>query len=651
MKTKIYSLPFLAIGFLLSFSLSFARASENPYPPSAVIDKVEWAEPSSIVRKAKGGDNWPLTWADDDCMYTAYGDGNGFEPKTPQKLSLGFAKVVGSPVDFMGINIRSCSGEQLGDGRRGKKASGILMVDGILYLWARNAGNAQLARSSDHGLTWIWCDWTFQTGFGCPTFLNFGKNYDGARDDYVYIYSPDADSAYDSADRMVMARAPKDRLCVREAYEFFQEPDADGTPVWTDDIRQRGTVFSSAGNCYRSGVTYNAGLKRYLWCQIIPGEDTRFAGGFGIYDAAEPWGPWTTVFRTELWDVGPGETCSFPAKWMSEDGKTCNLVFSGDDCFSVRKATFVLRDDQPSPSTRVSIEGDKWYLNGEITNPGSAAEGLLMNVRMVNSVFEDRNRPDFDPDANTSRFLNRLPDYIAHGARAFTICLQGGMPGYEGALNSTFRPDGSLRDSYLQRVKTVIEACGRRGVVVILGCYYQRQDQVLENEDAVRNGVVQVVRWIQDNGFTNVVLEIANEFNHGGFDHPILKTVEGEVELIRLAKQTAPDLLVSTSGLGDGKMAAAVAEAGDFILIHFNGTSLDEIPARIAALKSFGKPIVCNEDDKVGEEAAQAAAICVKNGASWGFMHKEVNQYFPLVFDGAADDEIVYSTMRELTSP
>ena len=33
--------------------------------------------------------------------------------------------------------------------------------------------------------------------------------------------------------------------------------------------------------------------------------------------------------------------------------------------------------------TKVSINGDKWYINDEITNPGSPAEGLLMNVRIV----------------------------------------------------------------------------------------------------------------------------------------------------------------------------------------------------------------------------------------------------------------------------
>ena len=54
-----------------------------------------------------------------------------------------------------------------------------------------------------------------------------------------------------------------------------------------------------------------------------------------------------------------------------------------------------------------------------------------------------------DPDANTARFIARIPDYVAHGVRAFTVCLQGGMPGYEGAVNSAFQPDGSLKGKTL----------------------------------------------------------------------------------------------------------------------------------------------------------------------------------------------------------
>jgi len=323
------------------------RPTAFPVPPSPVIGEIRWAPKDTITRHARGSDNWPMTWADDDALYTAYGDGNGFEPFTPEKLSLGFARLTGGPADFKGVNLRSPTGETRGDGAKGKKASGLLCVDGVLYLLARNAANAQLGWSGDHGRTWTWADWKFTTSFGCPTFLNFGKNYAGARDKFVYLYSPDHDSAYERADRMVLARAPQSQLPRRDAYEFFVRLGAGGRPVWTNDIAQRGAVFTNPGRCYRSGVTYDATLQRYLWVQILPQSrhprGPRFQGGFGVYDAPEPWGPWTTVFFAEDWDVGPGETASFPTPWMSADGRTVQLVFSGDDHFSVRQGTLVLR--------------------------------------------------------------------------------------------------------------------------------------------------------------------------------------------------------------------------------------------------------------------------------------------------------------------
>ena len=323
-----------------------------PYPASQAIYGIDWAPAATIIRKARGCDNWPITWADDGNLYTAYGDGQGFEPHVERKLSLGFAKVLGGPADFNGVNIRSRTGETVGEGKAGPKASGMLCVDGILYLLVRNVGNSQVAWSPDHALTWSWCDWKFETSFGAPTFLNFGRDYAGRRDNYVYLYSPDSVSAYVPADRMVMARVPLDRIRERDAYDFFKGLDAAGQPLWTKDIRDRGAVFVNPGRCYRSGITYNAGLQRYLWCQILPfskdQRGPRFQGGFGIYEAPEPWGPWYTVFYTEDWDVGPGETSRFPTKWMSPDGRTCHLVFSGDDSFSVRQVQFqALRNPLP----------------------------------------------------------------------------------------------------------------------------------------------------------------------------------------------------------------------------------------------------------------------------------------------------------------
>ncbi|HEY1379047.1 MAG TPA: serine hydrolase [Gemmataceae bacterium] len=314
-----------------------------PVPPSPVITGVTWAPVESIVRTAKDSDIWATTWADDGNLYTAYGDGTGFVPKVPNKLSQGLARIEGGPEGFRGVNIRSETFERYGDGAKGAKASGMLMVGGVLYALVRNTGNSQLAWSADHGRTWTWADWKFTAGFGCPTFLNFGPNYAGARDDYVYVYSHDGDTAYLPADRVALARVPKDRLRDRSAYEFFKELTPAG-PVWTPDVAARGGAFVHApGKCYRVTVSYDAGLRRYLLCQA--GADKRAKAGFGVFDAPEPWGPWTTVTYTPNWDVNPGETCSLPTKWMRADGTTVYLIFSGGDCLAVRKATLTTKEN------------------------------------------------------------------------------------------------------------------------------------------------------------------------------------------------------------------------------------------------------------------------------------------------------------------
>ena len=59
---------------------------------------------------------------------------------------------------------------------------------------------------------------------------------------------------------------------------------------------------------------------------------------------------------------------------------------------------------------------------------------------------------------------------------------------------------------------------------------------------------------------------------------------------------------MSASSGGQGQLPDNVAGASDFLLIHFNNTRVADIPSRISALKQLGKPIVCNEDDKVSAE-------------------------------------------------
>ena len=96
------------------------------------------------------------------------------------------------------------------------------------------------------------------------------------------------------------------------------------------------------------------------------------------------------------------------------------------------------------PQTIVSIDGDQILINGEPTYKGRnyrgwKIEGLLLNSRMANGVFDDMNPltrqlwayPDtgqWDPDRNVQELIDMLPAYAAHGLLCVPVNLQGASP-------------------------------------------------------------------------------------------------------------------------------------------------------------------------------------------------------------------------------
>lgn len=293
-----------------------------------------WFDPvDHVVCKAEGSDNWPITWGADGALYAAYGDGWGFRPPLEEKLSLGFARVTGVPPEFRGANIRSPDGERRGDGPSGPKASGMLEVDGVLYMWVRNLDNARLAWSEDGGKSWEW-GFRFEESFGSPSFLQFGPGYADARDEYVYTYSQDGPSAYESDDRVVLARVARDAVREQDAYEFYAGADAGGQPVWEGEISARQGVLSHENGVRRIEVVHHRPTDRYLMALGFDGSTlelmgTGTEGAWGLFEAPEPWGPWAGVYMTPRWDIADTHSYRLPTKWIGESGERMYLVFSG----------------------------------------------------------------------------------------------------------------------------------------------------------------------------------------------------------------------------------------------------------------------------------------------------------------------------------
>ncbi|MGW8317529.1 MAG: DUF4185 domain-containing protein [Bacteroidales bacterium] len=340
-----------------------------PYPESPVIVSVEidW---STHSRWAPGSDNWPVTWADDGKQYTVWGDGGGFGGTNQVgRSSIGVASISGKWDDFVGENIWGGFRSRRSHEVTGK-SYGILCVDAKLMMWVGlfRTGSDQfdetrVAVSDDHGESWTFADWAFtrREGVMMPTFCNYGMDYAGARDGYVYVYlirfqSYEGPDDYpDKVDWLNvqrpgiidLARVPKDQFLDREAYEFYAGNN-DGGPIWTGEIMHRVPVFEdSAGVGWCMNVSYNAGLKRYL---LTTEHTETHRGNLGIFDAPEPWGPWTTVCYEENWGKGqiPVNTFfwNFSNKWSSPDGRDFSMIFCGrkeNDSFNHLRGSFVLR--------------------------------------------------------------------------------------------------------------------------------------------------------------------------------------------------------------------------------------------------------------------------------------------------------------------
>lgn len=294
----------------------------------------------------------------------------------------------------------------------------------------------------------------------------------------------------------------------------------------------------------------------------------------------------------------------------------------------------------------MTIVGDAFHINGQPTYAGHTwkghkVEGLLLNSRMVQGIFDDLNPetqprwayPDtgkWDADRNTREFIAAMPEWHKHGLLAFTINLQGGSPqGYSKEQpwhNSAINADGSLRPEYMARLEQILDKADELGMVAILGIFYFGQDQRLRDEEAVRAAVNNTINWLFDHNYRNVLIEINNECNVR-YEHAILQPQRVH-ELIRQAKQIERNghrYLVSTSYGGGTVPRENVVAAADFLLLHGNGVGdprkMSDLVQRTRQVKGYRPmPILVNEDDHFAfDKAENNFTAALGEYASWGY--------------------------------
>jgi len=296
--------------------------------------------------------------------------------------------------------------------------------------------------------------------------------------------------------------------------------------------------------------------------------------------------------------------------------------------------------------TVLGIDGDRFTINGALTYAGRAyrgwpIEGLLMNVRAVQAIFDDLNPetrgdwayPDtgvWDPERNLAEFLAVLPEWRAAGLLAFTVNLQGGSPeGYSQRQpweNSAFDPSGELRPAYLDRLRCVLDRADELGMAVIVGYFYQGQDERLADETAVVRAVETATDWLLEGGWRNVIVEIANECDVRNYEHRIIGPwrVRELIERVQARTRAGQRLPVSTSYRGGSLPYEDVLAVADLVLLHGNGVTDPVIMSWMVErtrmrLRERRVPILVNEDDHFAfDQPTNNLLAAVSQYTSWG---------------------------------
>jgi hypothetical protein len=355
MRRTIYALlasllaTFTASSFIVPVTLM-----DNPPLTDTAFFANAWIEESNSYKTFSDGDLWPSCWAGDDHLYTANGDGRGFNFFSLTYFDIVVNRISGMPPYLSGQSV--AVGNAVGQiwnagGNYNRKPTSMLCIDNTLYVAIQDlsldfndAPAASISKSTDYGKTWTWdtsVPMFDNYQFTTLMFLDYGKNSAHAIDEYVYVYGLDYNWRESVNHRvpdplnLYLARVPKDRIQTRSSWTFYTGVDSRNNPTWSPDINAKAPVIHFDRERYldhsplhfvnlpalsQGGVVYNQPLKRYIysaWTQYT----------FEFYEAPQPWGPWThflsksfgTYPWTHLQHGGYGTT--IPSKFISADGK------------------------------------------------------------------------------------------------------------------------------------------------------------------------------------------------------------------------------------------------------------------------------------------------------------------------------------------
>jgi hypothetical protein len=310
--------------------------SGAPYPASQLItnlsfDAATYEQHGVNGGTSGGGDNWLMTYASDGNVYGMSADGRGWNGTVPYGMVL--TRITNNPPGLTGIDVWSDNHIPwyplgfIGD------AGGVMR--GFYQTNNDNFDGSYLMTSADNGSTWT------DTGIKVfshatdslntvgiaqagPGYVNLPAGVDGSYY-YVYLSVPNFDpGSFPGTPNIYLARVPKASLGTTSAYQYYNGLDGYNQPIWSTSISTKQPVFTDPnGMDYQLGVTYWPALNRWLLLKAH-GIDK-----LGIFEGTTPWGPWRTVYYGAFRDTLRKFIYQAAQKWMSADGKTFWMSWSG----------------------------------------------------------------------------------------------------------------------------------------------------------------------------------------------------------------------------------------------------------------------------------------------------------------------------------
>jgi hypothetical protein len=265
---------------------------------SPVIESVS-PEGDPIRPFLSNGDLWLNTWADDDNVYSGWGDGLGVVFHT-DATDCGIARFSGS---FPSISaIEQCINAPTALPDVNDKPSSLLFFNKRLYGHFHSPlGDAwigYLAYSDDYGKTWIRVGfysegktappnaspWTRdkKSRFRCSFFVNMGKSYNLNTDGYVYALGIGTEWSWIGGTFLMRVR--KEDILNYSAWEYLSGL-VNEQPIWSSS-EDDATPLANVLTLGQGSAMYHPGISRYL-----------FLTSDFVYDAPNPWGPWTLAGR------------------------------------------------------------------------------------------------------------------------------------------------------------------------------------------------------------------------------------------------------------------------------------------------------------------------------------------------------------------